>query len=134
MTVAEIEIMDRSALIAAWTMIFRTPVPKGLSKAMIRRFLAFEVQTRQQGGLPKKTRAALRKPVDARPRLKSPALQPGGRLLREWNGVTHVVEVTGDGFIWKDKSYRSLSKVAREITGAHWSGPRFFGLTGTAKP
>jgi hypothetical protein len=61
----------------------------------------------------------------------TPRLKPGGRLLREWGGVTHVVEV-GDGvFHWRGKSWSSLSAIARAITGARWSGPRFFGLTGT---
>lgn len=133
MTIAEIETMDRAALVAAWLEIFRTPVPKGLSKALMRRFLAREIQTRQMGGLSTKTRAALSNPSDQAARPRSPALQPGGRLLREWNGVTHVVDVTEDGFVWKQTRYRSLSKIAREITGAHWSGPRFFGLTGAGK-
>ncbi len=133
MTVAEIETMDRAALVAAWSAICRTPVPKGLSKALMRRFLAVEIQTRQMGGLSKKSKAALSKSSHQIARPKSPALQPGGRLLREWNGVTHVVDVTDAGFIWKDTNYSSLSKIAREITGAHWSGPRFFGLTGAAK-
>lgn len=53
-------------------------------------------------------------------------------MLREWNGVTHVVEVTETGFLWNGETWRSLSAIAREITGAHWSGPRFFGLTGKA--
>ncbi len=52
----------------------------------------------------------------------------GTRLVREWNGRMHVVEVTENGFVWDGKSYRSLSAIARRITGAHWSGPRFFGL------
>ena len=133
MTVAEIETMDRAALLAAWSKIFRTPVPKGLSQALMRRFLAVEIQTRQMGGLSKKTRAALQKAPEQVARPRSPGLQPGGRLLREWNGVTHVVDVTADGFVWKEAKYRSLSKIAREITGAHWSGPRFFGLTGVSK-
>ena len=60
------------------------------------------------------------------------ALKPGGRLLREWNGVTHVVEVTETGFLWNGETWRSLSAIARAITGTHWSGPRFFGLTGKA--
>ena len=51
-----------------------------------------------------------------------------GDLDREWNGQTIAVEVTEDGFDWKDMSWRSLSEIAREVTGAHWSGPRFFGL------
>ncbi|QFT71765.1 DUF2924 domain-containing protein [Ruegeria sp. THAF33] len=133
MTVAEIEAMDRAALVTAWSEVFRTPVPKGLSKALMRRFLAVEIQTRRMGGLSKKTKAALQKAPDHAVRPQSRVLQPGGRLLREWNGVTHVVDVTDDGFLWKDVKYRSLSKIAREITGAHWSGPRFFGLTGVTK-
>ncbi len=56
------------------------------------------------------------------------ALSPGSRLIREWNGQTIAVEVTNDGFAWNDRTYRSLSEIAREVTGAHWSGPRFFGL------
>ena len=55
-------------------------------------------------------------------------LKPGSRLVRQWGGVTHHVEITEDGCIWNDKRYASLSAVARAITGAHWSGPRFFGL------
>ena len=133
MTVAELETMDRVALIKTWSDVLRTPIPKGLSKAMIRRFLAIEIQTRRSGGLSKKLKAALRQPKVGAPRPTSPALKPGGRFLREWNGVTHVVEIGEDGFVWRDTRYRSLSAIAREITGAHWSGPRFFGLTGTPK-
>jgi hypothetical protein len=48
--------------------------------------------------------------------------------MRDWRGKTHVVDVTQDGYFWQGKSYRSLSVIAREITGARWSGPRFFGL------
>jgi len=70
-------------------------------------------------------RRSQRKDVSA-----TPALKAGGRLIREWNGVTHVVDVTGTGFVWKGETWRSLSAIAREITGAHWSGPRFFGLNG----
>lgn len=56
------------------------------------------------------------------------ALQPGARLVREWNSRTYIVEATDNGFLHNDKHYRSLSAIARVITGAHWSGPRFFGL------
>lgn len=56
-------------------------------------------------------------------------IKPGTRLVREWNGDTHIVLVHADGVEWRGTRYRSLSVVAREITGAHWSGPRFFGLT-----
>jgi hypothetical protein len=55
-------------------------------------------------------------------------LAPGTRLLREWNGRQHFVEVVDGGYVFDGKPYRSLSAIARRITGAHWSGPRFFGL------
>jgi hypothetical protein len=55
-------------------------------------------------------------------------LRPGSRLMREWNGRMHVVDVVADGYVLDGKTYRSLSAVAKRITGAHWSGPRFFAL------
>jgi hypothetical protein len=62
------------------------------------------------------------------PARKSVVLSPGTRLIREWNGRTIAVEVREDGFFWEDRIWRSLSEIARTVTGAHWSGPRFFGL------
>jgi hypothetical protein len=56
------------------------------------------------------------------------ALKPGTRLVREWRGVTHTLLIHTDGIEWRGRRYRSLSVVARTITGARWSGPRFFGL------
>ncbi|SDJ20305.1 DUF2924 domain-containing protein [Lutimaribacter saemankumensis] len=126
--VSDLEHMDRAALIAAWTDIVRKPVPKGLSKPFLRRFLATEIQTRMSGGLSPRIRKTLKQDETAPQRARRPGLEPGSRLLREWNGVTHVVEVTDTGFEWNGQNWRSLSVIAREITGAHWSGPRFFGL------
>jgi len=131
--VADLETMDRAALLAAWSNTFGAPAPKGISRTFLRRYLAFEIQARRAGGLSKQTIAALKRcEREAKPKAMSPALKPGGRLLREWNGVTHVVDVTDTGFVWKGETWRSLSAIAREITGAHWSGPRFFGLNGKA--
>ena len=56
------------------------------------------------------------------------SLRPGTRLVREWRGRTHTVVVTEDGFEYAGKAFLSLTKIAHAITGAHWSGPRFFGL------
>ncbi len=72
--------------------------------------------------------ADLDRQADGKAARPDATLKPGGRLLREWNGVTHTVEVTDEGFRWNGQTYRSLSAVARAITGARWSGPRFFGL------
>lgn len=131
--VADLETMDRAALLAAWSDTFGAPAPKGISRTFLRRFLAFGIQARRTGGLAKQTIAALkRSDAEGKPKAMAPALKPGGRLLREWNGVTHVIDVTDAGFVWKGQCWRSLSAIAREITGAHWSGPRFFGLNGKA--
>ncbi|GKY89831.1 DUF2924 domain-containing protein [Sinisalibacter aestuarii] len=131
LSVDQIETMDRAALIAAWDHIFKTPVPKSLSQAFLRRFLAFEVHARRYGALPKGFVADLERRAGSVGGPSSPILNTGGRLLREWNGVTHVVEVTETGYLWDKETYPSLSAVARAITGAHWSGPRFFGLKAT---
>ena len=128
LSVAGIEVMDRAALIAAWTGLFQSPVPKGLSQSFLRRFLAFEVQARQFGGLPKGFVVALERRAAGGIDKPGSTLKPGGRLLREWNGTTHTVEVVEAGYRWNGETYRSLSAVAHAITGARWSGPRFFGL------
>ncbi len=84
-SVTEIEAMDRAALIAAWAQVFGTPVPKRLSSPFLRRFLGFEPQARESGGLPKGFLAKLKKAARDDPGVASPALKPGGRLIREWN-------------------------------------------------
>ncbi len=128
--VADLPEMDRRALLAAWRGLFPEPPPKGLSAPFLRRFLAFELQARRHGGLPKSYQRALK--TAAAPKTRpARSLKPGGRLLREWNGVTHTVDVTDDAFIWRGECYRSLSAIARAITGVRWSGPRFFGLKDT---
>ena len=126
LSLAEIETLDRAALSAAWEAVFGSPVPKRLSSPFLRRYLAFEMQARERGGLPKGFVGRLQKAGRDDRGTSSSALKPGGRLIREWNGITHVVEVREDGFYWQDRRFRSLSAIARAITGARWSGPRFF--------
>src|SRR5271163_3787605 len=117
-----------------WRRLHRAPPPMRLSRDLMIRAIIYKLQERAYGGL---SRAAARKLEQARAARRSrgtakPAqpisLKPGTRLVREWRGVTHTVLVQADGIEWRGRRYRSLSVVAREITGAHWSGPRFFGL------
>jgi len=131
--VGDLQNMNRTALVAAWSEVFQTPAPKGISRTFLRRFLAYELQARQSGGLPRDVQIGLTRRDAAPTRAKAPALRSGGRLLREWNGVTHTVDVTDAGFLWNGSAYRSLSAIAKAITGAHWSGPRFFGLNGQGR-
>jgi hypothetical protein len=91
-----------------------------------------QLQERYLGALPFLVLRELERrasPGSSEPR-KAPSLSlnPGTRLVREWNGKTIAVEVREQDFVWEDRSYRSLSQIAKEVTGAHWSGPRFFGL------
>ncbi len=134
MDLERLETMDRAALVAAWSEIFKAPAPKGMSQTFLRRFIAYEIQAQQSGELSKQVLAALNaREGTAQPKVSTPGLKPSGRLMREWNGATHVVDVVDEGFVWNGRTWRSLSVIAREITGAHWSGPRFFGLTGSAE-
>ncbi|WP_347312054.1 DUF2924 domain-containing protein [Defluviimonas sp. SAOS-178_SWC] len=131
-TLADLEAMDRSSLVTCWSEIFGRPAPRGISQPFLRRFLAAEIQARRSGGLAPGFRSRLDRTSRGEVKASTRALKPGGRLMREWNGATHVVDVTEDGYHWNGRRYRSLSAIAREITGAHWSGPRFFGLNAAA--
>ena len=94
--------------------------------------LAQHLQERRFGGLSATVVRELEcaRRSDAAPSQRQAVpLTSGAQLVREWNGQIIAVEVRADGFWWKDRLWRSLSEIAREVTGAHWSGPRFFGLT-----
>jgi len=127
--------LPRPALVERWRTRYRTDPPKGISQSLLVRAIAYEMQAKRYGGLKPATDRRLRMIAngiaegDHGGRKASPRLQPGARLIREWNGVSHVVEVIEGGFIWNGDRHRSLSAIARAITGARWSGPRFFGLT-----
>ncbi|OYW55533.1 MAG: hypothetical protein B7Y80_17190 [Hyphomicrobium sp. 32-62-53] len=123
-----------------WRRLHHMQPPKSLSRDLLLRGITYKIQERASGGLSK---SVLRRLTGAGPdatsnehRRAAPltVVKPGTRLVREWNGETHTVLVHADGVEWRDRRYRSLSVVAREITGAHWSGPRFFGLTSRKDP
>ena len=119
-------------LAARWKVVHGAPPPKGMSRRLLLLALAYQLQADAYGALDSKTSRYLRAVAAGRPGAVRPlpALKTGMRLMREWNGRTHVVDVTEDGLLWSGKTYPSLSAIARAITGARWSGPRFFGLRG----
>ncbi len=128
--------LSRAQLVERWTRIHRRPPPKGLSRRLLEYAAAYDVQAREHGGLKPAIRRKLRQrasgveaPARAAGRdCKAKTLSPGTRLMREWRGRTHRVDVLETGFLCDGKHYGSLSQIARAITGASWSGPRFFGL------
>ena len=127
-TLDQINDLDRPALLDLWPCMMRSPAPRGMSKQFLRQFLGFELQSRLLGGLTAVDRAKIAVLADEKRHRRSPQMERGARFLREWNGVTHVVERSASGYVWRDQTYTSLSAIAKAITGAHWSGPRFFGI------
>ena len=132
-TIRELDDLLRPDLTERWRQLYRAAPPKGMSRPLLMRAIAYGMQVKRYGGLKPAVRRQLRKLADggsaqAAANLKSEKVAPGMRLIREWNGSSHVVEVVDGGFVWNGKRYGSLSAVARAITGARWSGPRFFGL------
>ena len=109
-----------------WRRLTKSPLPR-VSPKLLRLAIAWELQARAFGGFSRETIRKLDQVAGAR--TSTSPVQPGMRLVREWNGVAHVVTVGEDGVIlWNGRDWGSLSEVAREITGTRWSGPAFFGL------
>lgn len=117
---------------AEWRRLHRAQPPMRLSRDLLMRGITYKLQERPLGGLSKATLRKLESfnaKTDAdKPPAAPVSLKPGTRLVREWRGATHSVLVHADGFEWNGERYGSLSLIAEKITGAHWSGPRFFGL------
>lgn len=117
--------LDLEALRALWRARYGPP-PRLRSPELLALMLGYRMQAERDGGVEVEVRRALRR-VSARPPL--PGLTPGTKLTRQWQGKTHDVVVGPDRrFVHQGQTYRSLSEVARQITGSRWNGPRFFGL------
>jgi hypothetical protein len=124
--------LDLGKLRELWCQLYKTETTPRLSRELLVRAVAYRMQEVAAGGPRLELQRQLRHialelqqtgRVSIRPRLKS-----GTRLMREWRGQSHEVLVLDDGFSWEGSHYRSLSAVARKITGTAWSGPLFFGL------
>jgi len=138
---ARLRAMPRDELHIAWRRHFHSLPPPRFSRNLMLRAIAYKLQERVHGGLSQAAKRALRDVSSAHGRAGAngsllralPALKPGVRLARDWGGKAHTVLVLEDGFDYGGQRYRSLSEIAKAITGAHWSGPRFFGLTQSGK-
>ncbi len=130
--------MDYATLRSEWRRLYRSPAPKRVARDLLVLGVAWKIQEQAYGGLGAATKrrlADLAKTMQRDgdvTRNRVARLKPGAKLVREWRGEAHTVIVIEDGFEWNGRHWRSLSVIAREITGVHWSGPRFFGLNGKA--
>ena len=125
--------LPRAELQRRWVELYATPCPARIGRKLLTRAIADRMQEKVYGGLDKKTLRRLEKAAAdlAAGRSLAPAgprFKPGTRLIREWTGTVHEVVILEEGIQFRHKVWPSLSSVAREITGARWSGPRFFRL------
>ena len=129
---SKVAVLPVDELRREWVSRYGSTAPN-ISPDLLRLGLAYKVQEQRAGGLGRSTRAALQHAAQLPAAEQGPAtlprkLTPGTRLVRDWHGVGHTVVVTESGFEYDSKPWKSLSAIAREITGTHWNGPRFFGL------
>lgn len=124
--------LERRQLTEKWRLLYGTEPPPAMGRKFLIRAIAYRLQEELLGGLKTATRRYLEKAAGQNPNAKQllPPIEikPGTRLLREWHGVTHEVIIMDNDVLFDGKKYRSLSEVARSITGTRWSGPLFFGL------
>lgn len=145
--------LSRDELVASWVKVWRHPPPRGIGRNLLELGIAWQLQGHHLGGHAPSVRRQLQRLITDRERAASgpvsegasggvtagigvkgkavsaaPSLAPGTRLVREWHGRTHHVDVIEDGFVYEGRNHPSLSAIARTITGARWSGPRFFGV------
>lgn len=132
--------LSMPALAERFRVLYRQDPPKKIRRALLTRAVAHRMQEIAAGGPDAALAARLAKlaealrgggEIDVQPR---PATKPGTRLIREWQGETHTVTVTDAGFLYQGGVHRSLSGIARQITGTRWSGPAFFGLDRGQRP
>ena len=145
-TANSLQIFDLSGLPATelektWQHHLSDRVPDHLPRSLLSRLLAYRLQVEQHGGQSKKTLAYLKAiESDLRggrtpetPYPDEQKLKPGCQLIREHEGIDHRVTVIDGGYEWNSKNFKSLSAVAKAITGTNWNGHRFFGLKAKAK-
>jgi hypothetical protein len=118
----------------AWRQLHRTGPPLGLSRDLLMRALAHQLQERTHGGASRALRRRMQSLTGEFEKGGASfdpgiVLKTGTTLVRQWRGHTHTILVREDGLEYEGQRYRSLTVIAERITGAHWSGPRFFGLT-----
>jgi hypothetical protein len=117
-----------------WKAMYGRAPSRDIGRSFLTRAIAYRLQERAYGGLKPSTRRLLARAAEetatgsSPKKLQSRRARSGTILIREWQGNAHRVTMLDDGVSFHGKHYRSLSEVAREITGSRWSGPRFFGL------
>jgi len=128
-TPGQLTTLERDELKILWQTEIGPTVPKNISRKMMAQIILVERQWAANRQSQSSYRKKLRRIAEA-PSSTRQLANRGSRLIREWNGRKHIVDVLPDSYLWNGKTWRSLSAIAKEITGTKWSGPRFFGVAG----
>lgn len=136
--ITQLPALSRRELLDMWERLYGRAAPRGIRREILVPFLAYRMQEHAYGGLKSSTRSELRRVARALDKaagstklILRPKIKAGTRLLRQWRGQMHEVFVTEFGYEYRGVGYRSLSQIARKVTGTQWSGPAFFGLKDT---
>ena len=137
-TLGDLPQMTSAQLLDCWTHVVGKPLIPGATRELLINTIAWHLQAREHGGLSPATQrklerlaAVINRDEPISPRTAIERLRPGMSLERQWRGQTHSVTVLAGGFTYRGRRYRSLSEIARVITGTRWNGPAFFGLRPT---
>ena len=128
LTLASLEAASISSLRQRYTELYGRQPPKWASLAFLRGSIAWAMQARGLEQDPATLRSSVQRTLTRALGQTAPRYREGTRLVREWQGEVYEVTILPKGYLWQGQVYRSLSRIAHEITGAKWSGPRFFGL------
>lgn len=129
LNIDDIKETSRGQLLDSWKKTYRTDAPKGISRRLMEHAAAYSIQSKIHGQLPRSIQLKLKRFQNNSHNNKvSSDLPEGTVLMREWHGDNYRVVVLRNGYEWNNTHFKSLSEIARSITGTRWSGPRFFGL------
>ncbi len=121
--------LNRVELMARWQQCFGVSAPHLCRTPLMRQAIAWHLQTKALGGLS----LLEKRQIQSDAITQTHKLNNGSRLVRVWQGKTHQVTVLSDGYLYEDRTWKSLSAIAKHITGTPWSGPVFFGLKKAGK-
>lgn len=125
---ADLPKTPREALCERWSDLYGKPPPKNMPRILLELGIAYLIQEKVLGGHSMEVRKRLAELTGPKPATKTPGLRAGTTLVRTWGATSHSVTVLEKGFVYKGRTYGSLTQIAKVITGTHQSGPNFFGL------
>jgi len=137
--IARLPDLGHDELRKRWKLLFGHPAPKSLRRKFMARAVAYQMQVAAYGGLSAATKRRLREIAiaisngDRTGVFSGVQIKPGTQLIRQWQSTTHTVMVLDEGFALDGRTYKSLSAIAKAITGTNWNGYAFFGIKRAAR-